>query len=527
MRRPFLPLVLAVCFAAAAPSAATAATTVSSDGATITVTASADLNQINFDSRSGQIQVSDNRGPVTPGPGCTQGFDDRRALCPPGPTTARVDLGEGDDLFQVLDRLGLSYTVNGGPGQDNINGGEAGDVLDGGQGGDIIGGGLGDDRIDAADGEADTVNCDEGDDSARVDADVAGSPSDQVTDCERIENVIGGGGGVAAVNGRPLGGSRDAAELLYEGVPGAANNVTLSLEGTDIWVLREPGGIAAFGDCTRRSPTEVACPRHSDTAILLKLGDGDDRATIDAPFPGTGSDARGVEGGPGDDTITGGPADERLDGGDGNDTLRGGDGADALIGGPGTDSLYGEAGPDVLAGFAGNDAMTGGTGVDSYDRLVLSGAPSASAGADSFEIRDAESESPHCDSRDKVAADLLDQLTTSCQHPRIGDTSPRGKLTVKPVSTLMKRGARKQYVLPLRCPKNARGGCVGGLRFLDQDPVAFAIPAGKVRPVPVTSSAFGYHRGNVIDPRVSVYVVTRDAAGRTRTVKVRVKFRVR
>jgi Ca2+-binding RTX toxin-like protein len=101
----------------------------------------------------------------------------------------------------------------------------------------------------------------------------------------------------------------------------------------------------------------------------LRLGDGDDRATITPArellvtvFGGDGNDiitSPGItEGGPGDDTLTGTDGDEGLAGGPGNDTLRG-------LGG--NDGLVGDSEPqDGTTGCpCGNDLLDGGPGRDS------------------------------------------------------------------------------------------------------------------------------------------------------------------
>jgi Ca2+-binding RTX toxin-like protein len=85
-----------------------------------------------------------------------------------------------------------------------------------------------------------------------------------------------------------------------------------------------------------------AFPAAGITQILMELGDGNDRATIDSRI-----------------TI---PA--LLDGGAGNDTLQGGGGDAILIGGAGNDVLYGGLGHNLMIGGTGANRIAGGNAGD-------------------------------------------------------------------------------------------------------------------------------------------------------------------
>lgn len=93
---------------------------------------------------------------------------------------------DGDD---VLTGTAGGDRLQGRGGNDRLDGRGGDDCLDGGAGEDELLGGSGDDRIDADDGEADTVSCGPGADSATVDS------SDRVTGCEKVKRKKGKGRG--------------------------------------------------------------------------------------------------------------------------------------------------------------------------------------------------------------------------------------------------------------------------------------------------------------------------------------------
>ena len=84
-------------------------------------------------------------------------------------------------------------------------------------------------------------------------------------------------------------------------------------------------------------PTGASCAATGITRVIVRAGDGDDRATVTTPT---------------------------------DDLLTGGDGADLLRAEAGRDDLFGEAGADTLLGGSENDRLDGGTEAD-----VLSGGP--------------------------------------------------------------------------------------------------------------------------------------------------------
>lgn len=131
--------------------------------------------------------------------------------------------GGSDDLRAGSGR----ETIDGGAGSDRIEGGWGHDTLAGGPGRDVIYGDstagncggngqsctlpFGNDTIDARDGEADQVDCGEGQDTARVD------PVDTVAaNCENVDR--GGGGGKSNALSLGIGGPRRLGALLRNGL---------------------------------------------------------------------------------------------------------------------------------------------------------------------------------------------------------------------------------------------------------------------------------------------------------------------
>ena len=180
-------------------------------------------------------------------------------------------------------------------------------------------------------------------------------------------------------------------------------------ETNTLQVRPGPSGTVAFVDngasidaptCLEISAHEAHC---AVPALVVSLGDGNDRLTVDVDRRGLLSGGDGndtLTGGAGDETLFGGTGDDVLDGGTGADLLSGQDGADtvryagrsapvtvnlttltldegqagehdivtadneSLVGGNGADSLTGNAGANVLDGGPGNDNLAGGSGDD-------------------------------------------------------------------------------------------------------------------------------------------------------------------
>jgi Ca2+-binding RTX toxin-like protein len=100
--------------------------------------------------------------------------------CARPPDQLRLNLNGGDDATSIDEVLSMTFTVNGGDGDDTLDGGSLRDSLTGGPGEDEIAAGDGDDTVFARDGEADFVDCGDGADT--VEADLL----DSLTDCEGV-----------------------------------------------------------------------------------------------------------------------------------------------------------------------------------------------------------------------------------------------------------------------------------------------------------------------------------------------------
>lgn len=98
------------------------------------------------------------------------------------------------------------------------------------------------------------------------------------------------------------------------------------------------------------------------------------------------ADDTGVDGGPGNDSISLGLGDDRATGGTGNDVLDGGSGRDDLGGGTGDDRISGGAGADRIVGGDGNDNLVGGPGRDVRALLVRPRGSAAGVVADQVRL---------------------------------------------------------------------------------------------------------------------------------------------
>lgn len=239
-----------------------------------------------------------------------------------------VNGNSGDDSINAS-AIGLSTSLNGGSGNDQLVGGSAADFLNGGAGDDTAAGNAGNDTINGGSGR-DTLNGGDGDDT------VSGQGSSG--------DVLTGGSGNDRVNG------------------GAGVDTVSEFANVD-FVLTS-SSLTGNGDDTLLG---------IERAILVG-GSGDN--VIDASmFTGPGIEGVLLLGGSGSDVLIGSPHVDQLNGsagldtllgGDSRDTLRGGSGADVLNGGSGNDLVVGQGGSgDVLTGGSGDDTLNGGSGTDS------------------------------------------------------------------------------------------------------------------------------------------------------------------
>ena len=235
----------------------------------------------------------------------------------------------------------------GNAGDDSINGNEGNDILQGGAGTDTLAGGIGNDSLTGGLG---------------TDAILGGDGDDRI--------LWANGDGSDQANG---GDGND--QLLVQGAPTAASNVSLTQNANHDVIVGVNGGVAVIADnveqiqiITGSAGDDVRLSSLIGTdlsgifgqpPVIVSLGEGADEAHAAAAgvavrFLGEG----------GDDTLVGGAANDTLEGGLGRDSLFGNLGDDTIFGQGGNDSLQGSAGNDYLDGSTENDTLDGGAGND-------------------------------------------------------------------------------------------------------------------------------------------------------------------
>ncbi|QFR03215.1 calcium-binding protein [Streptomyces phaeolivaceus] len=243
------------------------------------------------------------------------------------------------------------------------------------------------------------------------------------------------GGSASAATGV----SKSGTSLVVNAAAGRANNITVSLSGSTVFIQDTSDTLSAGIGCTLQTNGSVACPVNLGTdTVVVNAGDGNDIITK------TGNVRGELKGESGNDVINGGPSpgSNILNGGTGNDTLNGGVTFDMLVGGPGADrlsggggttdlvnyldstsgvvvdidnaaddgvggegdnvltdvefvygsqfgdTLTGSAAGDILSGFGGNDLLVGGNGNDTLVGGAGSDSHSGGAGNDTLDAVD-------------------------------------------------------------------------------------------------------------------------------------------
>jgi Ca2+-binding RTX toxin-like protein len=160
----------------------------------------------------------------------------------------------------------------------------------------------------------------------------------------------------------------DASTISVTTTSAEANDLTITQDASGFTVVEGNPSVTMTtgGACgPGAGPNTAECPATA-SRLTMSLGDGNDRARVQAPLNST------ILGEGGDDTIDGGPGADSLfgdgpsesDPGAGADRLEGGAGGDALSGGRGADTLVGDTGADVLNGGSDGDALSGGDDPD-------------------------------------------------------------------------------------------------------------------------------------------------------------------
>jgi Ca2+-binding RTX toxin-like protein len=271
-------------------------------------------------------------------------------------------LGGNDTIDASALRAGvISFTEDGGDGDDLLIGSQGNDLIIGGRGSDVALMGAGDDTFvwNPGDG-SDVVEGQGGDDTLQFNGSNAGENIDLSASGSRLRLFRDVGNVRMDVNG---------VEQVNIAAQGGADTITVAdLSGTDVKQvnidLSSPAGsgtgdgaadtvivdgtndadvVTVTGDATGTDVSGLAAGVHIAGAeagrdqLIIRALAGDD--VVDA----SGLEATGIQ-----LTADGGDGADVLIGGKGNDTLIGGAGDDVLIGGPGLDTLIGGPGNDTL-----------------------------------------------------------------------------------------------------------------------------------------------------------------------------------
>ncbi|HYE43332.1 MAG TPA: calcium-binding protein, partial [Caulobacteraceae bacterium] len=256
------------------------------------------------------------------------------------------------------DVLGVSVTVKGLAGDDDIYGNDGNDILEGGPGADTLDGSWHVDTvtyasstsgvtIDLDDGSVNTGDA-AGDSFLNIEAFTLTRFSDTFYGSDFVDDNVRGGTGNDSLFGRDgqdlLRGENGADTL--DG--GAGNDVLEGGLGADTLIGGDGVDIAFYGRAASAVTINLTSGAHVGEAYrdtfsgieLYSLSQNNDRFTGDA------SDNR-ANGQAGDDVLSGMAGRDLLQGGAGSDSINGGDGADILMGEAGDDFLY--AGVDSQA----------------------------------------------------------------------------------------------------------------------------------------------------------------------------------
>jgi RTX calcium-binding nonapeptide repeat (4 copies) len=280
-------------------------------------------------------------------------------------------------------------------------------------------------------------------------------------------------------------------QLNVTAAAGEVNQLRISDQGPTFVRIRDALPLSeSTSACESLSSAEVRCAVDQNTAIVVQLGDRNDRAEVASTLRVV------IEGSPGNDTYSGGlfgPSRVLFVGGADFDTasyadstafvtVRVGDGpgdgrtgdqdeirdAERVIGSrigdeldtsrlrlPIDTSLDGGGGSDILIGGAGRDVIVGGAGVD-----FMSGR----AGVDRLVASDADRDTLDCgtDAPDEALVHPVgESSTTACERivtvrPPASSTGPVGRLSLRPKALHAEAGEVARLRLSWRHPRSWR-----------------------------------------------------------------------
>ncbi|MQM38232.1 hypothetical protein KBTX_02242 [wastewater metagenome] len=244
-------------------------------------------------------------------------------------TDDTLDGAAGDDSIRGR---GGNDTLSGGSGADRLYGEEGDDSLDGGAGGDTLQGGNGADTLSGADG----------------DDDLQGGGGD---------DVLSGGAGNDRLDG---GYGSDVYRFGYGSGSDTVDERTYNPASTKVDAVEFDTDVP---------PSDVTL-RRSGNNLVVSLGDGTDRLTVDDYFrnDANSGESRVEELRFSDGTVWDVDHVKQavLAGTDASETLIGYEVADAIDGEAGDDVIFGRGGDDRLTGGQGDDTLEGGAGSDTY-----------------------------------------------------------------------------------------------------------------------------------------------------------------
>jgi Ca2+-binding RTX toxin-like protein len=354
--------------------------------------------------------------------------------------------GSGND---VLDGQGGGDVLVGDVGDDQLLGREGNDQLTGGEGTDTLDGGPGADELLWSPGPDDFHG---GTDPGPVVAPhqpgiVGGGADGGIRDPESTDTVT------YQFEKQPLTISID--DNANDGEAGEGDNVHSDIErvlGGDVDDRIEGNSKfntidGLFGDDKLFGYGGADALSGDSGQDELRGGEGNDR--LDG---GYGDDL--LVGEEGNDLLTGGPGADTMRGGAGTDTVSYADGqavpvsvtfdgaandgaateadnvgvdVENAAGGPGDDKLTGDERANALSGGAGNDAIDGGEGIDQLD---------GGAGDDTITSRDASADTVTCGAgNDTVIADATDKVAADCENVQLPQTATPETGTPTPTGT--------------------------------------------------------------------------------------------
>jgi Ca2+-binding RTX toxin-like protein len=286
----------------------------------------------------------------------------------------------------------ITFTADGGAGNDVLFGTNGADVLIGGAGNDFVDGQRGNDLVLLGDGDdtfvsergdgSDVIEGGAGFDGMRVSGSSANETATMSANGVRLRFTVDVDNGVLDANDvefssfLSFGGSDTVIvnnlagtdvslvdiSLFDFGVPGGANDAVIvnGTAGDDVITASSANGVVTVSGLAaqvRITGTDAA----GDRLEVNGLGGGD---AIDSTGLEPAEMQFRADGGAGDDVLLGGDGDDVLSGGDGADVIFAGSGDNVAFGGAGDDVLRGEEGDDVLDGGAGDDILIGNAGDD-------------------------------------------------------------------------------------------------------------------------------------------------------------------